>query len=179
MDLKRSRRTSTSFKDGSAAYPHDSVPDSALFNHCPVQTDERAGAAPHDLTDVQRMRFLAGCALKRGMDAAVKGKRAPLLDQVREAALKHAMEAAVGKKGKEKKECEARVAELKAPRECDAAETKAALGKKDKEALVRVAPMLGEALRQTLDDLMQGNVDIDWHKRPKVSSLCVPRVLSR
>ena len=59
LGLKGSKRVS-SLRDGTAAYPHDDVPDRELYRHC-----------SSDLPPVVRMRHLIGWVLKRSIDAAL------------------------------------------------------------------------------------------------------------
>ncbi len=61
LNLKGQRRVS-SLRDGTAAYPHEDVPDHELFRHCSDQ-----------LPPVVRMKHLVGWILKRSLDIA-RGK---------------------------------------------------------------------------------------------------------
>ncbi len=72
--MKGQRRVS-SLRDGTAAYPHDDVPDYELFRHCSDQ-----------LPPVVRMKHLVGWILKRSLDIA-SGK-AELPVRARDAAKK-------------------------------------------------------------------------------------------
>lgn len=58
LNLKGQRRVS-SLRDGTAAYPHEDVPDHELFRHCSDQ-----------LPPVVRMKHLIGWILKRSLDIA-------------------------------------------------------------------------------------------------------------
>ncbi|SPC67706.1 uncharacterized protein UHOD_06785 [Ustilago sp. UG-2017b] len=58
LTLKGQRRVS-SLRDGTAAYPHDDVPDYELFRHCSDQ-----------LPPVVRMKHLVGWIVKRSLDIA-------------------------------------------------------------------------------------------------------------
>ncbi|SNX83923.1 uncharacterized protein MEPE_02631 [Melanopsichium pennsylvanicum] len=59
LNLKGQRRVS-SLRDGTAAYPHEDVPDHELFRHCSDQ-----------LPPVVRMKHLVGWILKRSLDIAI------------------------------------------------------------------------------------------------------------
>lgn len=74
LNLKGQRRVS-SLRDGTAAYPHDDVPDHELFRHCSDQ-----------LPPVVRMKHLIGWILKRSLDIA--DGRAELPVRSRDAAKK-------------------------------------------------------------------------------------------
>lgn len=66
LNLKGQRRVS-SLRDGTAAYPHDDVPDHELFRHCSDQ-----------LPPVVRMKHLVGWIVKRSLDIASGKAELPL-----------------------------------------------------------------------------------------------------
>lgn len=74
LTLKGQRRVS-SLRDGTAAYPHDDVPDYELFRHCSDQ-----------LPPVVRMKHLVGWIVKRSLDIAHGKAELPL--RARDAAKK-------------------------------------------------------------------------------------------
>ncbi|KAJ1019637.1 hypothetical protein NDA18_006114 [Ustilago nuda] len=74
LTLKGQRRVS-SLRDGTAAYPHDDVPDYELFRHCSDQ-----------LPPVVRMKHLVGWIVKRSLDIAHGKAQLPL--RARDAAKK-------------------------------------------------------------------------------------------
>ena len=74
LNLKGQRRVS-SLRDGTAAYPHDDVPDHELFRHCSDQ-----------LPPVVRMKHLISWILKRSLDIATGKAELPV--RVRDAAKK-------------------------------------------------------------------------------------------
>ncbi|SPO30941.1 uncharacterized protein UTRI_05435_B [Ustilago trichophora] len=66
LNLKGQRRVS-SLRDGTAAYPHEDVPDHELFRHCSDQ-----------LPPVVRMKHLIGWILKRSLDIATGKAELPV-----------------------------------------------------------------------------------------------------
>ncbi|PWZ00423.1 hypothetical protein BCV70DRAFT_211278 [Testicularia cyperi] len=66
LGLKGQKRVS-SLRDGTAAYPHDNVPDHELYRHCSA-----------DLPPVIRMKHLTGWILKRSLDVATGRAEVPV-----------------------------------------------------------------------------------------------------
>lgn len=62
IGTKSSRRIS-SLTSGAPAYPHPRVPDKEMYRHC-----------SNDIDDVGRMRHLTSWALKRGLEATLRGE---------------------------------------------------------------------------------------------------------
>jgi len=163
--LKQARRTSQ-LRSGAIAYPHSNVPDFELYRHL-----------ADNVSDVQRMRYLATWSLSRGLEnaltpprvanpvaapGALKGSRDKLKEKEKDK-----------EKGKKRKD-------EKGEEEEEDGELKKLVGmeeirwtENDRANLVRYRDVAEEIMKETMKDLTDGRISIGWFKEKDDVSIFV------